>query len=311
MALKQYTERRSDEQDGSLVLDKNHHAVAEKQLIPRIIQRNKQAAEMDPHYFWFFQRKKQGRRCSCFAIESSPDGLCQVCFGTGVVGGYEKYGTTSEMLDTSHPRLNAVNVRQGFEMQTRPVLFTLAPGALRGYVDFDWDIKPSRRIVDIHQVMSRQVGRGAYVEPFIKTPREEGFVALNETSINERLCDHRATVRVVLRRDNPDSPVPALSHVYIRYKLVDDPRVRMDVPRVPESITLAEYGIYDSFSTMTGWLTEVASVSTEDFFKRIHDGTYWKSIESNPNRPLIQSTSHDITLRLIQAGFEVYPRFPS
>jgi hypothetical protein len=310
MSLKQYTERRTDEQDGSQVLGHNHREVAEKQLIPRIILRNRQAIQVDPHHFWFYQRKKQGLRCSCFAIESSPDGLCQVCFGTGVVGGYEKFGTTSEMLDTTYPRINAVNVRQGFEMQTRPVLFSLADGAIRGYVEFEWEIRPSRKRLDIFQVMSRQVGHGAYVEPFIRTPREEGFVAMNENSINERLCDHKAIVRVVLRRDNPDCPMPALSHVYLRYKLIDDPRVRMDVPRVPESITLAEYGIFDSFSTMTGWLTdEVKSLSTEDFFKRIHDGTYWKSIEENPNRPLLQTTSHDVTLRLVQE-FEAYKRFP-
>ena len=71
--LKHYRETRTDEHDGSEVLQDNHRQVADKQLVPRIIRRNRQAILVDPHYFDFFQRKKQGRRCSCFQVESSPD----------------------------------------------------------------------------------------------------------------------------------------------------------------------------------------------------------------------------------------------
>jgi len=291
-------------------LQDNHREVADKQLVPRIIKRNRQAILVDPHYFHYFQRKKQGRRCSCFKIESSPDGLCQVCFGTGIVGAYEKFGTTSEMFDVTYPRVRTVNVRQDFEAQTRPVMFGLVEGAVKGFVEFDWEIRASQRRLDLFQVISRNVGACAQVKGFIRTDREESFVPLTEKAINERLCDHKAVVRIELTRTSPDEPYPVLSHVYIRYKLLDETRVRMDVPRVPESITLAEYGVFDSFSTMTGWITdEVKKVSTEDFFRRIHDNTFWKTIESQPNKPLQQTTSHDLTLRLVQE-FEQYKRFP-
>lgn len=310
MMLKQHRETRTSEHDGSEVLQDNHRQVADKQLIPRIIKRNRQAILVDPHYFDFFQRKKQGRRCSCFAVESSPDGLCQVCFGTGIVAGYEKFGTLSEVFDVTYPRTRAVNVRQDFASQTRPVMWRLTDGAMKGYVEFDWEIKSSRRKLDLFQVICRNTGRCGSVKAFIKTVRETKFVPLTNSSIGERLCENKATIRVEVTRTTPEDDHPVFSHVYVRYKLLDETRVRMDVPRQTESVTLAEYGVFDSFTTITGWLTdEVRKIATEDFFRRAHDNSFWKAIESQPNKPLQQTTSHDVTLRLIQ-DFENYKRFP-
>lgn len=310
MSLRQHIERRTAESDGSEVLGTNHHEVADKQLIPRIIKRNREAIITDPHFFHFFQRKKQGRRCSCFVVETSPDGLCQVCFGVGIVGGYEKFGTVSDVFDVTSLRGQAVNVRQNFEMQTRPVMFSLVEGAMKGYVEFDWRIKGSLRKTDLFQVISRDVGEGAKVEAFVKTLRETSFRPMTTAVLNEVLCDNRATIRVELSRTTPEKEHPVFSHIYIRYLLMEDTQIKMDVPRVAESITLAEYGVFDSWVSMKGWLTnEVSRIGTEDFFRRIHDHTFWKTIESEPNAPLQQNTSHDITLRLVQQ-FEAYKRFP-
>jgi hypothetical protein len=234
-----------------------------------------------------------------------------VCFGTGLVGGYEKFGTTSEWFDSSYPRVRTVNVHQNFEDVTRPVMFTLVDGALTGYVDFDWQIRPSIRRTDLYQVVARHTGAGTSVTAAIRTPFDPEFQPLTESSINRALLGQTATIRCTLSRERLSLPRPVLSHVYIRYLLCPDTRVRMDVPRVTESVTLAEYGVFDSFTTMSGWLTdEVRRVSTEDFLRRLHDNTFWKAIETQPNEPLHQHTSTDVTLRLVQ-GFEVYQRFPS
>jgi len=308
--LRHYLEHRTDEHDGSEVLQDNHREVADKQLIPRIIKRNRQAILVDPHYFHYFQRKKQGRRCSCFKIETSPDSLCQVCIGTGVVGGYEKFGTIGEWFDVTYPRIRAVNVRQNFELQTRPVMFGLIEGALLGYVEFDWEIRSSRRQLDLFQVMSRNVGECGQVKALIRSIRETEFVPMTNQSLGDRLCENKAVIRVELSRKDPSENHPVLSHVYIRYKLLDDPRVRMDVPRVTESITLAEYGVFDSFTTMAGWIPDdVKQVGTEDFFREISTGNYWKVIEATPNRPLNQTVGYECTLRRIQT-FENYFKFP-
>lgn len=312
MSLRHYQEYRTDEQDGSQVLDVNHHEVARDQLVPRIIKRNREAILTDPHWFYFFQRKRTGRRCSCFRIETSPDGLCQVCFGTGMVGGYTKFGTTDEWFDSSYPGIRTVNVVQNFADGTRPVMFTLNSAALQGYVEFDWRIKPSIRQTDLFQVITRNLGTTrSTVRSFIKGPTDTDFVTLSHRAIDERLSGFTATLRVELSRLALSDPRPLLSHVYIRYCLCPETRVRMDIPRVSQSITLAEYGVYDSFTTLSGWLTdEVRVVGTEDFFKKVEDGTMWKTIESQPNRPLLQNTSHDLQLRLVNS-FERYFKFPA
>ena len=313
MSLRQYWEYRTDEQDGSQVLDRNHHEVARDQLVPRIIKRNREAILTDPHYFYFFQRKRTGRRCSCFQVESSPDGMCQVCFGTGMVGGYVKFGTADEWFDTTYAGIRTVNVVQNFADGTRPVMFTLNRLATTGYVEFDWQIRPSIRCTDLFQVVTRNLGTTrSTVQAFIRGPRDTAFVPLTNASIAARLCEHTATIRVELSRRLLSDPPPLLSHVYIRYAICPETRVRMDIPRVSESITLAEYGVFDSFTTISGWITdEVRQVGTEDFFKRIEDGTLWKTIESQPNRPLLQNTSHDLQLRLIQGFENKYQRYPA
>jgi hypothetical protein len=235
-----------------------------------------------------------------------------VCFGTGIVGGYCKFGTADEWFDSTYPGIRTVNVVQNFAQATRPVMFTLNSAALTGFVEFDWQIRPSTRQTDLFQVIARNLGTTrATVQAFIRGPFETEFVPLNTCEINQRLCGHTATIRVELQRLSLTDPAPVLSHVYIRYRLCQETRVRMDIPRISQSITLAEYGVFDSFTSITGWITdEVREVGTEDFFKKVEDGTLWKTIESQPNRPLLQNTSHDLTLRLIQ-GFERYERYPT
>lgn len=236
-----------------------------------------------------------------------------MCFGTGIVGGYVKFGTADEWFDSTYPGIRSVNVIQNFADGTRPVMLTLNPQATDGYVEFDWRIRPSIRQTDLFQVVTRNLGTTrSTAHAYIKGPLDAAFVPLSNVTINERLYGHTATIRVALSRQLLSDPPPLLSHVYIRYCVCPQTLVRMDIPRVSESITLAEYGVFDSFTTISGWITdEVRQVGTEDFFKRIEDGTLWKTIESQPNRPLLQDTSHDLQLRLIQ-GFETkYQRFPA
>ncbi len=96
----------------------------------------------------------------------------------------------------------------------------------------------------------------------------------------------------------------------MRAKLIEDLKVRVDIPRDRESITLAEIGIYDSFQTITAYFdSTVQKVGVEDFVFRCRDQELWKVVDSSPNRPLDILTSHDVSLRLVQT-FEPYVRVP-
>jgi hypothetical protein len=309
MSLRQFQEYRTAEQDSSLLKKDDPHIIARDQLIPRIKQKNRQAVKVDRVGFYYYQRKQAGRRCSCFTIEDSPDGLCQACFGTGLTGGFDKFGTVTEILDTTKPQIRCVNVKPDFDMSTRPVMFRLDPTATAGYVEADFEIRPSIYTVDALQVIAT-IPEYTEVKAYVKASLESLFVPLTKASLEARLIYPSITIRVDLKRTDPSKPLPILSHLMFRYKLIEDLRVYLDIAPRTESITLAEFGIFDSFTSITAWVPDqVKRTTTEDFWKRLDDGTLWKNIESKPNKPLLEITSHDLVLRLCQR-FETYYRIP-
>jgi hypothetical protein len=286
------------------------HIIARDQLIPRIVDRNLDAVAVDRVHFYFYQRNKVGRRCSCWSVETSPDGLCQVCWGTGIVGGYTKWGTVEHILDVSHPIVNTVNVLPAFDQQTTPVMYVLANTATKGYLETRIDLTSNTGVLDLLQVIPHNIQSGNSIVGLVKKNTELNFVELNGDNVEARLDATHLDIRIELTRENPESPIPFFSHMLMRYRIRDDVRIQADIPRQAESMTLAEFGVYDSFSSIQIWTTlEPMKVTTEDFFHKIDDGKRFKVTESQPNKPLGWSTSHDLQARLVQK-FEAYARIP-
>jgi hypothetical protein len=288
------------------------HQVALLDLVPRIQSRARDALSVDRVDTLFFQRKLTGRRCSCFIVESSPDGQCQICYGTGIVGGYSKFGTTDLTIDVTHPSLRCVNIRPLFELQARPVLLGLDDTALEGYIEADVTIRQSLGIADVFKMVVRSttITQNNSIEAFVKSADEADFVPVTYASLNARIGDQKLTFRFEFSRATLSDANPVMSHFFLRSKLMDDLRIRIDLPRDRESITLAEFGIYDSWQTITAFFdSSVPKVGVEDFVFRCRDQELWKVVDSSPNRPLNILTSHDTTLRLVQT-FEPYVNVP-
>lgn len=286
--------------------------VALLDLVPRIQSRARDALSVDGVETLFFQRKLTGRRCSCFIVESSPDGQCQVCYGTGIVGGYSKFGTTDLTIDVTHPSLRCVNVRPLFELQARPVLLGLDNTALDGYIEADVEIRQSLGIADVFKMVVRttSITQNNSIEAFVRLADEADFVPVTYASLNARIGDQKLTFRFEFSRATLSDSNPIMSHFFLRSKLMDDLRILIDIPRDRESITLAEFGIYDSWQTITAFFdNSVPKVGVEDFVFRCRDQELWKVVDSSPNRPLNILTSHDTTLRLVQT-FEPYVNVP-
>jgi len=287
------------------------HEIARDQMVPKIVDRNLDAINVDPHLFHFYQRKQMGRRCSCYNVETSPDGLCQVCWGTGIVGGYTKWGTVDHVIDVTAPKVNAVNVLPSFDQQIRPVMFVLANTATSGYIQTRINITSNSGILDALQIIPHNIKQGNKVIAYVKRSTDLTWTELDDPDILEGMLDASfLDFRVVLWRASPESEIPFLSHIMLRYRLRENISIKGDIPRVPESQTLAEFGLFDSFSAITIWTAnEPSVVTTEDFFHEISTGRRWKIIESNPNTPEGILTSHDLQARLVQR-FEAYSRVP-
>ncbi|HIE82665.1 MAG TPA: hypothetical protein EYQ00_01925 [Dehalococcoidia bacterium] len=285
--------------DGSDVKRDLPRQIAQEQLIPRIIERSRNAVDVDRVLFYFYHRKHAGRRCSCWEVET-PDAGCRVCYGTGIVGGYTKNGTVDHTVDVTHPNMRLVNVVPDYEGHTRPVTFTLNRTATRGYVEGSFDLQQNVGILDAYQQI-QVTPEGSIIFPFIKSDQDADFVELNKDSIEARIQHSNVTVRFVLQRTNPTAPRPKFSHFMLRYRVKKKIAIRADIPRQPESITLAEFGAYESFQSIQIFTAnEPRKITTEDFVHRVDNGRRHKIIEANPNMPLGRLTSHDLTARLIQ-----------
>ncbi len=288
------------------------HEVALLDLVPRIQSRARDALAVDRVDTLFFQRKLTGRRCSCFIVESSPDGQCQICFGTGIVGGYTKFGTVDFTIDVTHPGLRSMNVRPLYELQTRPVLMGLEDNATEGFFEVDVEIRQSLSVADAFKLVTRTTSltQNNSITAFVKATGAPDFVPVSYDSLNSLMSAQQLTFRFEFSRKTLSDRNPIFSHFFARAKLVDDLRVRVDIPRDRESITLAEFGIYDSWQTITAYFdSTVPKVGVEDFVFRCRDQELWKVVDSSPNRPLNILTSHDTTLRLVQT-FEPYVKVP-
>lgn len=222
------------------------------------------------------------------------------CMGSGIVGGYVKRGTRLWMLDVTANNVRAVNVAPDYRRLTRPVGFSLVDTAVYGYLETEMEIGQNLGIVDALDVYATK-NPTSFVEPYIKSSSDEDWVPLDAKSLQVRLGFRRLGLRIVFRRQGPHEPIPSLAGIRISYAVLPNSTVRVDIPRITESRTLEDFGIYESFSSQTFFLDgEVKNITTEDFFYSVIDGTRWKCIEVKSNVIAGTNTSWDLVCRLLQ-----------
>jgi len=282
---------------------------AREDLIPIIARLSQNASNVNPVYFEYFQRLKTGRRCSCFEVETEPAGICPNCYGTGIVGGYNKRGTKTVVFDVTYPNVACANTSPDYNRPTRPIFWSLVKSAVYGTLDFDIPIQRNIGILDLLSIKDFQP-EGTNVYYYIKSPSESDFVELTDRSMQTRLGQQKVQCRIVMKRVSPQAALPKVITMRIAYRLIPETALRVNIPRVDESLTLEDYGIYQSFSNQTFWLDNtLRNISTEDWLYNTLDGTRWKITTAKDNKPHGILTSWDISARLAQS-FESYARVP-
>lgn len=293
------------------ILDDLPQRRAREELIPIIAKKSRNAANVTPIYIHYFQRLKTGRRCSCWGIEDSPVGRCSLCFGVGIVGGYNKRGTKTEIFDVTYPNVMAVNMQPDYATPTRPIYWTLANTAVYGTANFSIPVTSNVGILDNLEIKD-YTPNGTTISYGVKSPTELVYTALTETSLEARLLNNsRLDFCVTMTRATPNAPLPKLVAIRISYRLLKVAALRVDIPRVTESLTLEEYGIYESFTSQNFFLDNtLKNATTEDFLINLLDNTRWKVTEVRDNKPLGILTSWDLTCRKIQS-YEPYAELHS
>jgi hypothetical protein len=275
-----------------------------------IREETKQAVRVAPEYFFFYQRRHTGRRCSCWNIEAAPAGHCTSCWATGFVGGYEKWGCKTEIIDVTYPALTTVNVVPNYSLESRPIMLSLAKTAGFGYVDATVSVPQPNCGLDLPPLLLASVRAGNYVLPYCKVAGEGQWVELNEENLLQRSAASELQVRVWFKRDAPEIPVPHMSSLLLRWRLRKDILVPVDIPRIGESKTLEELGVFDSYTEIAmAFDTTVPIITNDDFLHHERMCKRWKIVEAQPNAPEGINTSWDCQSRLIQQ-FEPYVQVP-
>lgn len=289
-------------------------------LIPRVSEHHRISVETDPVEFLYFSRLTYGRLCSCWAeTDAEPDDGCPICYGTGYVTGFKKWGCVWECLDVTAP-CTTVNLAPNFELQSRPTPWMLINGAYRGSIEWRVELKNNTGKLDALK-LGAYTPRGTKVELFVREDSEPSYTQVTKSNaisaVESRLLDEddRPTVlwfKVKMTASPQAKKQPRFTYLHFRYrtKLDDELYISIDIPRDNESITLTEMGIHDSWQVLQlVFGKKLPNLQTRDFFVRRRDGRRWKLTELTPFRPEGHLVGYDGTARLVQA-FEPYANVP-
>lgn len=273
------------------------HELLRDQLAPRIQSKSANAVTVDRRNFYLFKRKRTGRRCSCYAIETSPSDACSICYGVGIVGGFDKYGTITEVLDFTSPNLVLVNVSPNFDEDTRPIYLRLDDGATNGYIEADFQLKANTGVVDTFFLYQPIFNRGIKVyavsDAITKTEIKSG------KDLEPFLAGSSVTIRIEFTRVAGDKPI--ISNFVFRYLTRPDIIVFGDIPRASETTALTEIGALDIYTEFSVFFDgkRIRRLDFEDLLYRLEDARRFKVKSVQENRIAGVLTSTDVTVRYV------------
>ena len=303
---------------GNAVYAPNDHLVDHTRqigldLIQRAAQRVDNALSVDSRWFYYYKRRESGRLCSCVSGEQvSPSSTCLICYGTRIVGGYDKYGTWSETLDTTCPQMDTVNVT--VRPEPRPSAFILEPDATYGVIRTVFDVRNNAGYVDGINVAAK--GR---VTVNMRAVGDTIWQSASSAVLLTLLSAPQIEIEVVLQRSSVSAESPVFLKLWFRYGLLPKSEIQIagDIPPNTEAISLQEYGFDEQFGSIQVIVgsaghkkqNRVTTYTVDDFLYYIERSRHWKITEVKPNYALGVYTSHELTCRWVQS-YEVYKKFP-
>jgi len=278
------------------------HEIIRDQLAPRIQTKSANAVLSDRREFLYYRRKRNGRRCSCYETETSPDNQCPICIGSGIVGGYEKNGTISETLDYTTPNLVMVNVEPNFDEDTRPVYLRLTEGSQKGYVEGILPIKNNIGIVENFMLYQPIYNRGTKI---IATDPQGNYSEIRERSdLEPFLRFDKVKIRIEFTKIDTK---PIISHFFLRYQIKESMLVWGDIPRSEEEYSGIETGVFEAYQEITIFFPyrPIIKFRNEDVLYRCKDGRMFKVVLTNENVVANVLTSTDVRARYLISDIDV------
>ena len=278
---------------------------------------NRNALQVDTRNFFYFRRRRAGRLCSCIlGNESTPSSTCMVCFGTGYVGGYDKYGTATEVLDVTTPGLILTNVHADYNADTRPTFFRLDDDARVGTIQAAIPLRTGSGYVDVLQAYDNaSVIPGAVVEIQCRPRGTATWLPLStplvENILAQKTCDVLDVI-VYMKRKSTRSDSPAFSHFFLRYGLTSRPSavVLGDIPKHNETVTVKEFGFEEELGELSVFVdNRIVTYKRDDILYHIDKKKFWALTTVQPNISMGLCLNSDLTARYVQP-YEIATRIP-
>jgi len=278
------------------------HEIIRDQLAPRIQTKSANAVLSDRREFLYFRRKRTGRRCSCYTSQTSPDNQCPICLATGVVAGYEKFGTRAEVLDFTSPGLVMVNVEPNFDEDTRPVYLRLRDGYDRGYVEAQLQIKNNTGVVDNFMLYQPIFNKGTKV--FATDPLGNTAEIKDRGDLEPFLAHNNVKIRIDFTRVDEK---PVISHFIMRYRIRDSLVVYGDLSRAEEEFAGLQSGVYEAYQEIPIFFDgkTLTRFNNEDVLFRCRDSRKFKIVLVNENVVAGVLTSTDVRARYLIPSMDV------
>jgi hypothetical protein len=312
--------------DGSEVFDNlSPRTIATLQTYPGMIERNKRAVDAEHVPLQYYQQIRAGRRCSCWGSNTNPSGICEVCYGVGIVGGYSKYGCAQWTLDATSPSVTLNNVDLLITKQEGPHLFGLSDGAVSGEILVVGDLqgnwgKPStgcceeEGTVDLIDSHFWQDADGQ-ISFFVRTPAQTAWCPLTKHQLNSMLqYPQRFDLRITMQRPSVEAQTPLFQHLLIRVFKHDraGSQLKANRPRGTHAQSLAELGVLDEWTSERWWFTSQIPMPTDlDWFLDTNRNIRWKAVDTDQFAPQNTTLSWDITVRKVQDFEQRILKYPA
>ncbi len=313
------------EYDGSEVFDNlSPRTIATLQTYPGMIQRNIRAVDAEHVTLQFYQQLRAGRRCTCWGSNTNASGSCEVCYGTGIVGGFSKYGCAQWVLDATAPNLTLNNIDILMTKNEGPHIFGLSEGAVSGEIIVKGDLqgnwgKPGscpreEGPVDLIDSHFWQDDDGQ-ISFFIRSPQFTAWRPLNKEHMNDLLqYPQRFDVRITMQRPSVGAQTPLLQHLMIRVfrTNVAATRLKANRPRGTHAQSLAELGVLDEWTSERWWFeSRVPNLTDLDWFLDINRNIRWKAVDTDKMAPQNVTLSWDVTVRKVQDFEQRILKYPA
>lgn len=298
---------------------KNKHLVPEvhlraKRLLEISAQEENSAFEVHPIFVCYYRKLKNGKQCTC-QIESidrdttkqekssislsdflinTPTLLqtkdnCPICFNTGFIGGYERLGCFSHILDsTSNFETSNISLEK-----SRPYIFR--PNNKEGHIT--WNIIIPKYFEHIEDLAIRWD-----IEP------SEWRLELNGSIVTSDVLEAEKgnEVEFTLYMREPRSKQSGFFSIFIIYNVANS-LIPANFPNITESLT-ADMNIVQDINTPQSVYFDntLKQIYTTDMFIDTRYQKIWRVLEIENNDPFSQVIDHKTTCRVCRDFEENY-----